>query len=546
MKFFLICIFILNSFTLDYLHFNIKLYKRNSGFRTEEYMYIYTKFLGKYSTTIISFSQSKLISDLHEDNFNITDIEISQDDIYPNENKVGKIGKGNFSLTDELNVDLNFMYQSNTYYSYIGLSKGVSYNNTSIEGEFELDFISQLIKKGIIDKYYIYLSPIFNADGTIINSPYLDIGRFPAVFDTYGKMSSYIPFNDKYPTKWAAKLTYILFGTISKTYIPESNKRNIEADIIFSDSYKTNNYISNSYRNILDTIFVDQYKCEFYSNTYKCSSDILTKLKLYFVFNGYAHLISNKLLFHNGTTEGYLYANFEFSNEIEYISLDSYVLGNYHKLFDKENNTIRFVEPNDKSSILDVGEITGYENRGGTSKDVPDIGFLRDWEKSLKEKEKTMNETMKEIEEKKKILDKREGELNKCQANLTNWENNLCQKEEEFEKANENIIKENKELKEEVKYEKEQNSKLNDTIQGLNNAIKNQNETIREKEKKIEELNAQIEEVDNLHTQNMIEIIGIIALVFIIAILIFFLIRKKKIESEANDWNINLKNMSME
>ena len=509
-------------------------------------MYIYTKFLGKYSTTIISFSQSKLISDLHEDNFNITDIEISQDDIYPNENKVGKIGKGNFSLTDELNVDLNFMYQSNTYYSYIGLSKGVSYNNTSIEEEFELDFISQLIRKGIIDKYYIYLSPIFNADGTIINSPYLDIGRFPAVFDTYGKMSSYIPFNDKYPTKWAAKLTYILFGTISKTYIPESNKRNIEADIIFSDSYKTNNYISNSYRNILDTIFVDQYKCEFYSNTYKCSSDILTKLKLYFVFNGYAHLISNKLLFHNGTTEGYLYANFEFSNEIEYISLDSYVLGNYHKLFDKENNTIRFVEPNDKSSILDVGEITGYENRGGTSKDVPDIGFLRDWEKSLKEKEKTMNETMKEIEEKKKILDKREGELNKCQANLTNWENNLCQKEEEFEKANENIIKENKELKEEVKYEKEQNSKLNDTIQGLNNAIKNQNETIREKEKKIEELNAQIEEVDNLHTQNMIEIIGIIALVFIIAILIFFLIRKKKIESEANDWNINLKNMSME
>ena len=408
MKFFLIYIFIFNSFTLDYLHFNIKLYKRNSGFRTEEYMYIYTKFLGKYSTTIISFSQSKLISDLHEDNFNITDIEISQDDIYPNENKVGKIGKGNFSLTDELNVDLNFMYQSNTYYSYIGLSKGVSYNNTSIEEEFELDFISQLIKKGIIDKYYIYLSPIFNADGTIINSPYLDIGRFPAVFDTYGKMSSYIPFNDKYPTKWAAKLTYILFGTISKTYIPESNKRNIEADIIFSDSYKTNNYISNSYRNILDTIFVDQYKCEFYSNTYKCSSDILTKLKLYFVFNGYAHQISNNLIFHNGTNEGYLYANFEFSNKIEYISLDSFVLGNYHKLFDKENNTIRLVEPNDKSSILDVGEITGYENRDGTSKDVPDIGFLRDLEKSLKEKEKTMNETMKEIEEKKKILDKRE------------------------------------------------------------------------------------------------------------------------------------------
>ena len=342
------------------------------------------------------------------------------------------------------------------------------------------------------------------------------------------------------------EITYILFGTISKTYIPESNKRNIEADIIFSDSYKTNNYISNSYRNILDTIFVDQYKCEFYSNTYKCSSDILTKLKLYFVFNGYAHLISNNLIFHNGTSEGYLYANFEFSNEIEYISLDSYVFGNYHKLFDKENNTIRFVEPNDKLSILDVGEVTGYENREGTSKDIPDIGFLRDWEKRLKEKEKNMNETMKEIEKKKKILDKREGELIKYQTNLTNWENNLLKKEEEFEKTNESIIKENKELKEEVKNEKEQNSKLNETIQGLNNAIENQNETIKEKEKKIEELNAQIKKVDNLKAQNMIEIIGIIALVLIIVIMIFLLIRKKKIESETNDWNINLKNMSME
>jgi hypothetical protein len=255
-------------------------------------------------------------------------------------------------------------------------------------------------------------------------------------------------------------------------------------------------------------------------------------LKLYFVFNGYAHLISNNLIFHKGTDEEYLYANFEFSNEIEYISIDSYVFGNYHKLFDKENNTIRFVDPNDKSSILDVGGITGYENRNGTSKDIPDIGFLRDWEKRLKEKEKTMNETMKEIEEKKKILDKREGELNKCQTNLTNWENNLCQKEEAFEKEKENITKENKELKEEVKYEKELNNKLNETIQ--------------EKEKKIEELNIQIKEVDNLKTQNTIEIIGLISLFLIVVILILLLIRNRKIENKANDLNIGLNSISKE
>ena len=96
----------------------------------------------------------------------------------------------------------------------------------------------------------------------------------------------------------------------------------------------------------------------------------MNKLKLYFVFNGYAHLISNNLIFHQGTESKYNYTNFKFINQVEYISFDNYIFGNYHKLYDEENNTIRFVYPNDESYILDVGEFTGYENRKGTKKEV--------------------------------------------------------------------------------------------------------------------------------------------------------------------------------
>ena len=47
---------------------------------------------------------------------------------------------------------------------------------------------------------------------------------------------------------------------------------------------------------------------------------------------------------------------------------------------------MRFVYPNDESYILDVGKITGYENRKGTKKEVLDIEYLRELERTLKEK----------------------------------------------------------------------------------------------------------------------------------------------------------------
>ena len=430
------------------------------------------------------YSGSKLYSQIKEPNFNTTDIDILQDELYPNKNTSGKLAIGNFTFTKDVNIDLNFMLNENEFSStYLGLSRGVIYNNKTLEEEYELDFVSQFIKKGVINKYYIYLPPFFNSTGNIISDTFLEIGRFPQTFDIYREFSSYTPLNERYPKKWSVKLSHILFGDITPRYIPYDKKRDIYADVIFTESYKqNNNYIPSKYKEIFNSIFIDNYNCEVMSNVYKCPIEILNNLKLYFVFNGYAHLISNHLLFHQGTESEYNYTNFRFTTEIEYISIDSYIFGNYHKLFDGENNTVRFVYPKDKSYILDVGEITGYENRKGTKKEVLDIEYLRDLERNLKERENNLNVTLKEIEEQKKILNKREGELRIKEDYLNIKENQLNEREKEIEKE---MI----DLKNEIIYLKEELNKMNKTLNNLNCAIETDEEKIKTLENEKNELN---------------------------------------------------------
>ena len=548
-KILLYIILLLQISSIDVLFFKLNLVKKTEGFKTKEYMYTSMRLSNYYYNTIISFSHSKMYSDIYESNFEMTDINITQDDIYPNENALGKIAKGNFTLTNNLNIDLNYMYGDNVGYhtNYLGLSRGVIYDNISIEEEYELDFISQLIRKGVINKYYIYLTPFFNNDGSLYSEPYLEIGRFPPTFDIYQQLYSYTPLNDKYPNKWSVKLSHILFGDISETSIPENNKRNLDADVIFTDSYKETNYIPNKYRGIFNSIFIDQYNCESFSNSYRCPTEMLDKIKLYFVFNGYAHLISNNLIFHIGTDNNYNYSNFDFTENIEYISIDSYVFGNYHKLFDKENNTVRFLYPTDKSYILDVGKITGYENRNGTKKEVPEIEFLRNWEKRLKEEEKSLNMTLKEIEEKKKILDKREGELNNKERNLTNWESDIIQREKDFEQEKIDLQNEIYLCKNELNEEKQKNIILNEnifnltlTIEMKERSIKDLEKDINNKNKEIDTLNEQVKNQNILNIPTIIVILVFIVLVIIIIILVICLVRKKKLDKKKDEDGLEL------
>ena len=226
--------------SIDVLYMKLNLVKRDSGLKTTEYMYV--NMLYRYTSAIVSFSHSKLYTQINEPNFNTTDIDILQDELYPNKNTSGKLAMGNFTFTKDVNIDLNFMINEDKYAStYLGLSRGVIYNNKTLEEEYELDLVSQFIIKGVINKYYIYLPPFFNSSGNIISDTFLEIGRFPQTFDIYGEFASYTPLNERYPKKWSVKLSHILFGDITARYIPYDRKRDIYADVIFTESYKQNN-----------------------------------------------------------------------------------------------------------------------------------------------------------------------------------------------------------------------------------------------------------------------------------------------------------------
>ena len=251
----------------------------------------------------------------------------------------------------------------------------------------------------MIDKYYIYLTPFFDTEGNPRNDASLELGRLPIYFDDKYKFS-YTPLNNLYPTKWATKLSHIIVGDI-KQY----NMHEIYTDVVFTDSYKQNSYLPEKLRTYFRTIFIDKMDCEFSNKYIECPKNKIEITKFYFVFNGYAHFIPSTLLFLSTGNETHRFCSFQFSSEIDYISIDSRIFGAYHRLYDGENNTIRFIYSNDPNFIVDVKDYTSYENRKGVKKEVPSIEYLRDWDRSLKKEELMVKDAFEEIEnEKKKLL----------------------------------------------------------------------------------------------------------------------------------------------
>ena len=63
--------------------------------------------------------------------------------------------------------------------------------------------------------------------------------------------------------------------------------------------------------------------CEYRGDRISCPIKTIQETKFYLVFNGYAHLIPNSLLFKAFGNETHKYYNFQTSFQIEYISIDS-------------------------------------------------------------------------------------------------------------------------------------------------------------------------------------------------------------------------------
>ena len=190
--------------------------------------------------------------------------------------------------------------------------------------------------------------------------------------------------------------------------------------------------------------------CEFKQDDIICPINKIKANKIYFVFNGFAHYIPNSLLFYGGN-ETHQYWRFEFSSKIDYISIDSYIFGAYHRLYDGENNTIRFVYPDDPYFIEDVKEYTGYENRNGVKREVRTYEYLQDWERSLQKEELMIDEAKKEIKNDKKAVRERTEQLNNREKELNEREKRM---KEIYERLAELEV-ENQELTEQINMDKE-------------------------------------------------------------------------------------------
>ena len=422
---------ILNSEVLIY---PISLHKTKGSFYIDDYFYFSMYFQDDYRTVRVSLGSSQFLIGVDKPNYKISDINVKYDNIYPNKPTSGNVTKGifNASRTNQ-EVELNVLYNKSKYEAELGLARGVKYNNPDAKDLYDLDFMSQLIKQKIIDKYYIYLTPFFDAKGQPRNDISLELGRLPIYFDDKYKFS-YTPLNNLYPTKWATKLSHIFVGDI-KSY----NMHDIHADVIFTDSYSDDNYIPERLRTLFRTIFVDKMKCEFSYSYIECPIDKIESTKIYFVFNGYAHLIPSSLLFLSSGNETHRFCSFKFSSEIDYISIDSRIFGAYHRLYDGENNTVRFVYPDDPNFIVDVKDYTGFENRKGVKKEIPSNEYLRDWEQSLKKEELNINEALIEIENDRKRLRERNKELDKREKEIIDYKEKIETLESENQELNEQI-----------------------------------------------------------------------------------------------------------
>ena len=463
----------------------------------EEYFYFRTYFYGDSKRVCVSLGSSEFLFGVNNPQYNITNHNIKYDNIYPDKPTSGNVTTGYFNISKkDNNVFLNALYNNSFYEAKLGLARRVNYYHSLIEYSYDLDFMSQLIKQGVIDKHYIYLTPFFDIEGKPRNDISMELGRLPVYFDDKYKFS-YIPLNNFYPKKWAVKLSHIILGDIKS-----ENIYDIYADVIFTDSYKADSLFPESLKTYLRTIFVDKMDCEFSLSYIKCPVNKINTTKFYFVFNGYAHYIPSSLLFSNSGNETHKYSHFKFSSEIEYISIDSYILGAYHRLYDGENNTVRFVYPGDDNFIVDVQDYTGYENRDGTKKEIPSIEYLRDYERTLKRQEENIQETLIKIEDDKKIIIEKTESLNKREMELQKYEEDLKKREEEMkdkiEKADE-LEKENENLKEEIKNK----DKRIQSLETENTNIKAENENLKQEIKnKDEQIQSLEAENANIKTEN--------------------------------------------
>ena len=179
---------IINSEVLIY---PLTLHRSISTFYIDEYFSFSMRFQDTLEDVKVSLGSSGFLIAVDKPQYKKSNINIKNDNMYPDNPTSGYITQGifNSSSSGKEEVALNVLFNKSLYNSKSGLARGVKYPNSDIKELYDLDFMSQLIKQGVIDKYYIYLTPFFDTEGNPRNDASLELGRLPIYFDDKYKFS---------------------------------------------------------------------------------------------------------------------------------------------------------------------------------------------------------------------------------------------------------------------------------------------------------------------------------------------------------------------
>ena len=269
--------------------------------------------------------------------------------------------------------------------------------------------------------------------------------------------------------------------------------------------------VSYKYKDVFDDIFISHLNCEVRSGEFRCDPNKINKFKLFFVFNGFSHLLLNELITNIFADERYFYIYF--STNIDFIGIDTFTFGNYHFFFDGEKNFIRLMNKNE-DAIKDVSNKCGYENRDGIQRKAHDMEYLLEWEEKLKNESKKINETLKEVEEMKIELEKQQKTLG-----------------EEIKLCKSDVLKvEVYSLRNDLETKDNDTKVLKQEINNLRNDLE-----IKDKDKNV--LN---EEISKNKTLMIMIIVNIVLTVITFLIIIFCLYRAKRRDNQNENFGFGL------
>jgi hypothetical protein len=290
----------------------------------------------KYNKELGSFKSSNITSQIVDPNTQDVNLKfnIGQEKI--------KINKIENSFNIGIIEDTEFQF-SPEIAGYFGLSRG----SENIEN-FNSDklFLDQLIKKNLISQKIIYISNYYK-NNRLLNNSKLMIGKFPEEIngeEVYKENLAFCSFEETNSSNFYD-------CSISKFFIDDYVIELDDSDYIIGrfeeGDLRPNSFPKKLYENFAN-YFNEIEGCKAENYSIKCTNlEYTQNVSISIVMNDYKFILTPASAWENDGT-----LSFIFNRDDDICVLTSKFLGNYHRIYDVENNEVFFDLVDD--NIIDI------------------------------------------------------------------------------------------------------------------------------------------------------------------------------------------------